>query len=52
MDKIAVYYAWIDRRRRVVSFQKAEGFERIPFATHEEMFSFVIAKSISGYRVQ
>ena len=44
--------AWIDRENKVVSFQQAEGFEEVVFATHDEMFAFVIKQTESGYRIQ
>ena len=44
--------AWIDREKKVVSFQQAEGFEEVEFSTHDEMFAFVIKQTESGYRIQ
>lgn len=44
--------AWIDRENRIVSFRQAEGFEKVEFPTHQEMFAFMIEKSTSGYRIQ
>lgn len=52
MERRNDYFAWIDRCRRIVSFRFAEGFERMRFDTHEEMFSFVISMTNSGFRIQ
>lgn len=51
-EKERTHFAWIDRKRRIVSFRYAEGFEEMRFATHEEMFSYVIGKTDLGFRLQ
>jgi len=51
-QKEPCFYAWIDEHNRIVSFHEADGFEKIPFASHEEMFMFVVEKGYSGYRIQ
>ena len=43
---------WVDWDNRVISFQKAEGFEELQYSTHEEMFAFVIEKGSAGFGIQ
>lgn len=46
------YSIWVNWKRRIVSFQKAEGFEELQYPTHEDMFQFVIAKGFDGFGIQ
>ena len=43
---------WIDHPNRIVSFQKAEGFEPQSFASPDERLAYAFEKCASGYRVQ
>ena len=43
---------WIDHPNRIVSFQKAEGFEPQSFASPDERHAYAFEKCASGYRVQ
>ena len=36
----------------VISFQKAEGFEKLEYPTHDEMFAFEIEKGSGGFAIQ
>lgn len=42
---------WIDHPNRIVSFQKAEGFEPQSFASPDERLAYAFEKCASGYRV-
>ena len=43
---------WVDWNRRIVSFQEAEGFEKLVYPTHDEMFQFAIEKTMNGFAIQ
>ena len=47
-----VFCLWVDWSRRVVSFEKAEGFEELRYETHDEMFRFAIEKGNEGFGIQ
>lgn len=46
------YSIWVNWKQRIVSFQKAEGFEELRYPTHEDMFQFAIAKGFDGFGIQ
>ena len=46
------YPIWIDHTDKIVSFQSAEGFERLLFPSQEGKLAFAMEKCCSGYRVQ
>lgn len=46
------YPVWVDWERRIVSFQKAEGFDEISYSTHDEMFLFAIKLIDTGFAIQ
>lgn len=35
---------WIDHLNQVISFHPADGFEQLPFATHEAQMHFALEK--------
>ena len=37
---------WINWDRRIVSFEEVEGFERLEYPSHDEMFQFAIDKTM------
>lgn len=43
---------WIDHVNRIISFQKAEGFEQKVFSSHAAKIAFAYEKGSSGYRIQ
>ena len=43
---------WIDHTDRIISFKKAEGFERKGFLSHDEKIAYALEKSTDGYRIQ
>ena len=51
-ENIDEWAIWVDWDKRVFSFQEAEGFDKIVYPTHDEMFRFAIDKSMSGFAIQ
>ena len=51
-SELEVWPVWIDRERRIVSFQEAEGFERLEYPTHDEMFRFAVERTAEGFAIQ
>ena len=47
-----LYFVWVDWKKRVISFSRAEGFEEIRFSTNQEKFQFVFAKGTDGFGIQ
>lgn len=47
-----VFPIWVDWESRIVSFQKVDGFEKLEYPTHDEMFQFAIEKSMTGFAIQ
>lgn len=47
-----IYSIWVDWEHRIISFHEEEGFERLDYTTHEEMFTFAIAKGFAGFGIQ
>lgn len=43
---------WIDWKRKVVSFKRAEGFEVKEFSSYEERLTYVFEKCSNGFRIQ
>lgn len=43
---------WVNWETRVVSFQKAEGFEELHYPTYDEMLHFAITKGTEGFGIQ
>ena len=41
---------WIDHLNQVISFHPADGFEQLPFATHEAQMHFALEKCKDGYQ--
>ena len=46
------YCLWIDWVQRVISFQKAEGFELLQYKTHQDMLNFAVIKGLDGFGIQ
>lgn len=42
---------WVDWKNRIVSFQNEDGFEKLEYPTHDEMFQFAIEKTMSGFGI-
>ena len=42
----------IDHLNQVISFHPADGFEHLPFATHEAQMHFALEKCKDGYKIQ
>ena len=47
-----IFTIWVNWERRIVSFQPADGFAELRYATHEEMFQFAIEKTREGFTIQ
>ena len=43
---------WIDHLNQVISFHPTDGFEQLPFATHEAQMHFALEKCKDGYKIQ
>ena len=43
---------WVNWEKRVISFEKEEGFQELQFKTHDEMFRFAIRKGREGFGIQ
>lgn len=51
-EEETAYSIWVDRKNRVVSFQKVDGFEELQYPTHKEMLAFAIEKGLAGFGIQ
>ena len=51
-DEEKVFPVWINHTDKVVSFEKADGFEIIYFSSYKETIDFAIEKCSVGYRIQ
>ena len=47
-----VYSIWVNWDKRIISFEKEEGFQELQYKTHEEMFRFAIRKGNEGFGIQ
>lgn len=43
---------WVNWERRVVSFSKENGFEKVTFPTHEEKMKYALERSNEGFKIQ
>ena len=43
---------WINWDKRIVSFQEAEGFEKLEYPSHDEMFQFAIDITMDVFAIQ
>ena len=41
-----------DPLTQIISFHPADGFEQLPFATHEAQMHFALEKCKDGYKIQ
>ncbi len=51
-ERGTVYPIWVDWDRRIISFSEADGFEKLEYPTHEEMFAFAVEKGFEGFGIQ
>ena len=51
-DREEVYSIWVNWDKRIISFEKEEGFLELQYKTHEEMFCFAIQKGNEGFGIQ
>ena len=52
MNEEQLCAVWIDHLNQVISFHPADGFEHLPFATHEAQMHFALEKCKDGYKIQ
>lgn len=52
LEEAEKWPVWINWDRRIVSFEEAEGFERLEYPSHDEMFQFAIDKTMDGFAIQ
>lgn len=51
-ENIDEWPIWVHWEKQVISFQEADGFAKLVYPTHDEMFRFAIDKSMSGFAIQ
>ena len=51
-EKALVYSIWVNWEKRIISFDKAEGFQELQYKTYEEMFRFAIERGNEGFGIQ
>ena len=51
-DREEVYSIWVNWDKRIISFEKEEGFQELQYKTHDEMFRFAIRKGNEGVGIQ
>ena len=51
-DREEVYFIWVNWDKRIISFEKADGFQELQYKTHEEMLRFAIRKGNEGFGIQ
>ncbi len=51
-EEAQAYAVWVDWENKVISFAEVEGFERLVYPTHGEMFAFAIEKGFAGFGIQ
>ena len=51
-DEEKDYLIWVDWEHRIISFQMADGFEQLRYASYDEMFQFAIQKGYEGFGIQ
>ena len=47
-----MYSIWVNWEKRIISFEKVEGFQELQYKTHDEMFRFAIEKGNEGFGIQ
>ena len=45
------FAAWINKEKRIVTFQKTEGYEKQIFWTQEDKMTYICKLCESGYRI-
>ena len=51
-DREEVYSIWVNWDKRIISFEKEEGFQELQYKTHDEMLRFAIRKGNEGFGIQ
>ncbi len=47
-----VCFLWVDWEKRVISFNEKDGFEKLEYPTHKQMFEFAVEKGYAGFGIQ
>ena len=47
-----VYSIWVNWTKRIISFEKEDGFQELQYKTHDEMLRFAIRKGNEGFGIQ
>ena len=47
-----MYSIWVNWEKRIISFEKVEGFQELRYKTHDEMFRFAIDRGNEGFGIQ
>ena len=47
-----MYSIWVNWEKRIISFEKEEGFHELQYKTHDEMFLFAIERGNEGFGIQ
>lgn len=51
-EREKMYSIWVNWEKRIISFEKEEGFQELQYKTHDEMFRFAIRKGNEGFGIQ
>ena len=51
-EKAKMNSIWINREKRIISFEKEDGFQELPYKTYDEIFRFVVRKGNEGFGIQ
>ena len=51
-EKQTVYSIWVNWAKRIISFEKTEGFQELQYKSHDEMFRFAIERGNEGFAIQ
>ena len=47
-----MYSIWVNWEKRIISFEKEEGFHELQYKTYDEMFRFAIERGNEGFGIQ
>ena len=47
-----MYSIWVNWEKRIIPFEKEEGFHELQYKTHDEMFLFAIERGNEGFGIQ
>ena len=47
-----IWPVWVNLEAKVISFHEAEGFEKLEYASHEQLLAFAAVKEAEGFAFQ